>query len=361
MPNLVDEIFGDAKGQDKKSKILNQVRGLLAQAESTPEPGEADVFRAKADQLMAVYALEQWEVDEAEAKGLRRPKPEVRYVDFHWFYNSNFREDLYSIFLNAARHCRVVIAHRGHGANEHSFYEIPLIGLSSDLDWFDLLFTSIMLQMGNQLEPKPDTNLTFAENAYRLRAAGMARPRVAKLLYDAGLIPNLGTGYYNSENERIEYYMLAPNKEKSLRAKVRVAGEKFGNDNGFDPTTTVNPQVWQRSFSDGFSSEIRRRLYSMRRIREDAPEMKSEDNHQAVALRDIYEMALELYNEQWPPPPPIEYKEDHGGSQKRRRVAMVKEVKMSGRAMAAGANAASKVNLSGHPSKGIGKRRELDK
>lgn len=346
-PNLVDEIFG-GKGPkvDKKAKILERVRGLLAMADdSAATPEEADAHRAKADQLMAMYAIEQWQVDSANKDQTNRPVPEVRYMDFHWFYRSQFRNDLWTMFTAMASHCRVVIAHRGHGAGERSFYEIPIIGIPSDLDWFDLLFTSVMLQMGSQLEPKPDKNLTFGENCYKLRMSGMNRLRVAQLMWEAHMLPGIDT----SEAFDNEY---SPITKKALRA-IRAAGEQYAKANGFE-TTKISTGVWQRSFSEGFAREIRRRVWSMQKLRNASPEMQSEDNHQAIALRDIYQMALELYREMWPEPEPIEVDtSEHGGSQRRRRVAMVREKKMSSRAVAAGQAAGARANLSGHPSKNI--------
>lgn len=350
MPNLVEEIFGDKqnKPEDKKSKILERVRGLLAMAEDEgTTPAEADAHRAKADQLMALYAIEQWEIQKGDKTN--RPKPEVRYMDFNWFYSSQFRDYLWSMFTGCARHCRVVIAHRGHGMSGHSFREIPIIGIPSDLDWFDLLFTSIMLQMGNQLEPKPDKRLSFGENCYRLRMSGMNRLRIAELLWNAHLLPDIDTtvpfdGVYS------------PITKKALRA-IRKAGEEYAADNGLE-TTKVSTGVWQRSFAQGFTQEIRRRLWSMERLRNQSGEMQSEDNHQALALRDIYTMALELYEEMWPAPEPVEV--EHGGSQRRRRVAMVKEKKYSSRALAAGTEAGARANLSGNPQRGVGNpRKEL--
>src|SRR5436305_5672909 len=175
-----------ANGPSKKDKILEKVRSILALAddEQLRNPEAADNYRAQADKLMVAYALEQWQV-ELKPEGSIRPEPEVRYMDFSWFHKSNFRNDLMSMFGSVARHCRCVIAFRGQSKGGHSYSEMPIIGLPSDIDYFDMLFTHLMLQMGRQLEPKPEPQLSFAENAYRLRMSGMERRRVCELLWNS--------------------------------------------------------------------------------------------------------------------------------------------------------------------------------
>jgi hypothetical protein len=49
--------------EDRKAKMLERVRALLAKADGTNFPEEADAFRAKADALMTEYAIEAWQMD----------------------------------------------------------------------------------------------------------------------------------------------------------------------------------------------------------------------------------------------------------------------------------------------------------
>lgn len=348
----------DMKPTDKRSKILERVRAILALAddEQTRNPAAADSYRAQADKLMTAYAIEEWQLEQAQAKAHagQISKPEVRYYDITWWYTGNpeFHSDQWYMFQNVARHCRVVIAHRGQGKNGN-YREIPLIGFVSDLDYFDMLFTHLMLQMGKQLEPKPDLDKSFGENAYTLRASGMARPRIAKLLYDLGIIPGVDVpGYLDADGEKISYERLAPNKEKSLRARVRVAGEKWGAEQGFDPTTTVNPKVWQRSFSDGFVSGVVSKLNEMRQMQKEEPGT-GESN--ALALRDIYQVSLDLYKEMWPPPPPPKPVESTEVVKSTGRMPKLPAPpKTSQKAFAAGREAGRKAEISLHPSRGVG-------
>ncbi|MGQ0839709.1 DUF2786 domain-containing protein [Actinokineospora sp.] len=54
----------EAAGVDRR--VLSRVRGLLAKAESTPFPAEAETLSAKAQELMARYAFEQAVVEAAD-------------------------------------------------------------------------------------------------------------------------------------------------------------------------------------------------------------------------------------------------------------------------------------------------------
>lgn len=350
--------------QDSRTaKMLERVRALLAKADGTTFPAEADSFRAKADEIMTAYAIEQWQVDVAQDGISKRTAPINRIFDFGWFYNSSHRSDLWSMFNSVAHHCRCVIAHRGQ-----DYKNMPVIGLPSDLEYFDVLFTHLMLQMGRQLEPKPDPDMSFEENAYVLRAAGTQRMRAIQLLYDADMIPGwdpsetpwreLGIGRYGDKNE------------KRLRAKVRMAAEKWAKTHDLDSTTDVAPAVWQRSFANGFVQEVNHRLYAMRKAQERS-EPGASGPSVAVAIRDIRDMAMALYDEMYPMPEIPKCKEEgcdeeavyrgyceehckaHGIKIPKGKAVTYREVRYSRRAMSAGAKAGSKADLSGHPGKGM--------
>lgn len=95
---------------DKKEKMLEKVRALLAKANDTEFEGEADVFRAKADELMTAYAIEQWQVDEADSRvGTSNRTPERRDIDISWYWKNSYshiKHDLYHMFDQVARSCR---------------------------------------------------------------------------------------------------------------------------------------------------------------------------------------------------------------------------------------------------------------
>ena len=117
-----------------EAKIAERVRALLAKAESTEFPGEAESYTAKAQALMAKYAIDQLAVDAARG----RPAGGVtsRRFDLDVPYGS-----AKSNRLGAAGHanrCRVVWSPRDKVATA--------FGFEPDLDALELLFTSLLTQ-----------------------------------------------------------------------------------------------------------------------------------------------------------------------------------------------------------------------
>jgi hypothetical protein len=330
---------------DRRAKMLERVRALLAKADSTTFEHEADTFRAKADELMRLYAIEQWQVDQAD-EGTSR-EPEVRYVGFEWWYRSNHRDNLWLLFTGTARHCRCVVATRGHGVGDASFYTIPVIGLPSDLDYFDLLFTHLMLQLGKQLgegvHPVPGASL--GENARRLRETGMQRAKVCRMLWEGG--------YVELGQDTMERYGITPETEwgwlpqpaeKAIRAKVRKAGEAYEKEHGLESTTGAHPATWQRSFAEGFTMTVRRRFREMT-AKYDADDTSGS---MALAVRDITQVAEDLYNQLFPEPEQVEVKG------RRSRALTYKEPKHDSRAYAAGSQAGRDAKLVARSDRGVG-------
>lgn len=347
----------------KSEKMLEKVRALLAKADGTDYPAEAETFRAKADQLMAAYAIEQWQVDQARDGQESTVKPEVRYFNFDWWYDHAQSSPLWTLFYDTARHCRCVVALRGHGSAGTSYRTMPVIGLSSDLDYLDLMFTHLMIQMSKKLTPNVDTALSPGENVYNLRMAGMGWKEITRRMWDAGLAKPLRKGVATSRWDHAESRYVEhteqhepgdPFSELSeaywtgVKNNLANLNRKHVKDNGL-PRNYVAPAVYQRSYAEGFVSEINRRFREMR----DA-QLRAEPagSGMELALRDIREQALDLYEEMWPQP------EEKG---RRRSRALSKERAYSYEAAAHGREAGRQADLANKASDRIGSRRALDR
>lgn len=328
---------------DRRAKMLERVRALLAKADGTNFPEEADAFRAKADALMRTYAIEQWQVDQAD-QGHATREPEVRHMDFSWWRNSTHTENLWLLFTGTAAHCRCVVATRGYGTKGYS--TIPVIGLPSDLDYMDLLFTHLMLQMGKQLgegvHPVPGASL--GENARRLRETGMKRAEVCRMLWEGG--------YVTLREDAMERQGITPEtpwrllpltSQKAIRAKVRKAGEAYEAEHGLDSTTGAHPATWQRSFAQGFVMTVRRRYRDMT-AKYDADDTSGS---LALAVRDMMQVSLDLYEQLWPTPEAVET------TGRRGRALTYKEPKYDDRAYAAGTKAGRDAQLVGRSDRGM--------
>jgi hypothetical protein len=341
---------------DRKAKMLERVRALLAKAEGTTFPEEAESFRAKAYQLMTEYAIEQWQVDAAQDGVHKRPTPEVRQFEFGWWRTSNRSDELWDLFMSTARHCRCTVAIRGYGDRTKggSYTTIPVIGLDSDLDFFDMLFTHLMLQMAMGLEPKVDTTETLGANALRLRSAGKGmregKDSMAPMLWRAGMLPLTPAqqAKYPWTKPEDEFRQLPSALQKSLVGRVRRALNEEAKrvEQVLSP---VHPRVWQRSYAIGFVREVGDRFWNLRMAQERAH--GGSTGTMALAVRDIAKVSVDMYEDLWPTP------EDTGKSRGR---ALTREVRVSGSAMAAGREAGARADIS-QPGQRLGGRKELER
>ena len=118
---------------DIDEKVLAKVRALLAKAESTPFPEEAESFTGKAQELMTRHSIDRAMID---AVATTHGAPEGRRIHLEPPYI-----DAKSSLANAvgsANRCDVVLA------SKLGF--ITLFGFASDLAVVDVLFTSLLAQ-----------------------------------------------------------------------------------------------------------------------------------------------------------------------------------------------------------------------
>ncbi|MFN0030091.1 MAG: DUF2786 domain-containing protein [Acidimicrobiales bacterium] len=119
-------------GAQADSPILAKVRALLAQAESTTFPAEAEAFTAKAQELMTRYAI-----DHAVLHGSTPgEKPTARRVPIEEPYL-----DAKSFLLH------VVSTHnRTKSVYTERYAFVTVVGFEADLAATDMLFTSLLVQ-----------------------------------------------------------------------------------------------------------------------------------------------------------------------------------------------------------------------
>lgn len=252
--------------ESRRADILRKVRALIAKADSTTFEGEAQVFRAKADELMVAYAIEAFEVQPGEDK----PKAIRRDFNIDWYWDSPFRSQLWSLFNRLAHHCRCVVV----GAEYTRWAGLPVIGMPADLDYFDFLITSLQLQMSKRLEPQVLPELTYDENLAMLKEAGLKWERVGELFRQAG-VPSPAdrlTGKAMNVAFREQYKAICKRENRQpLRA---------------------NPETYSRNFADGFVAKVTERLRQMRAANEAAA-----GDGKSLVLRDIrITVQEEMYN-----------------------------------------------------------------
>ncbi|MGJ5898026.1 DUF2786 domain-containing protein [Streptomyces niveiscabiei] len=151
-------------------RTLTRIRALLAKAEATTYPQEAEALTAKAQELMARHSVDEALVDAAapapDAPGACRIGVEPPY------------EQAKAILLDAvaeANHCRSVW-------NE-GFCFSTVVGFEADLEAVELLYTSLLVQA--------QTAMTRAEAAQR--ASGRKRTKTFRQSFLAAYAHRMGT------------------------------------------------------------------------------------------------------------------------------------------------------------------------
>ena len=113
--------------------MLNRVRALLAQAESTNFEAEAETFTAKAQELMTRHAIDMAMVaagtQRSERPGTIRIPIDEPYINAKWI--------LLSVVASSSR-CRSVF--------QKHFALGTVVGFDTDLDATETLFTSLLVQ-----------------------------------------------------------------------------------------------------------------------------------------------------------------------------------------------------------------------
>lgn len=274
---------------DKHEKMLETVRGLLAKAASTEFEAEAEAFRAKADELMTKYAIEMWQVEQAQA-GVNAPtKPEIRNMDISWWYEMDRQvgEGLWRVFLAVTGHTRCRVAYK-YASNMTR--TIPVIGMPADLGYADMLFTHLFMQMVDRMDPKPKPGEPLVEALGRMKEAGMKWEDIFTRLRDSGYYPADMPWNASKMNFAGKYtqYCRTHNRERVY----------------------TSPSVYRRSFVTGFADALSSRLRVQRE------EQGQSTGSMALALRDIDVVVRDYMFENFP------------DMAKRTRGSMVRDEKM---------------------------------
>lgn len=229
--------------------IIRKVQGLIAKADASEFPAEAETFRNKAEALMLQYRIEESNLT-AEAKMVSSLTVEWRTIVI-CDMDSEFRSAYASMMYECIRHfdCRYDFC-RAEIREETSMlvtvkgtdYVIEVCGYESDLRFIEMMFTSAALVFAAKLEPKYDPTLSDQINAYNMRSAGMEGRRIAMAIYGRD--------------------------DKALRPKVRKMFESESIKRGEDPKVLLgrgsNMVLFRQSYSQGFTETFGHRLREMR-------------------------------------------------------------------------------------------------
>ena len=119
-------------GSPADARVLDRVRALLAKAESTDFPAEAEAYSAKAQELIARHSIEE----ALTARDRTEVTPFARRVGVDHPYESEKAGLLDAVAR--ANHCRTV------WSPEFGFSTV--FGFDADIDALELLYTSLLVQ-----------------------------------------------------------------------------------------------------------------------------------------------------------------------------------------------------------------------
>jgi len=153
------------------SSLLTKVRGLVALAEHPATPaGEAASARESADRLMLKYAVDEATLDATRPRA-ERGKPDVIEVDLAG-YSGEVSGWVASLAKIVAQHCRCRIRSYTRYDSESRCWMGKVYGFTSDLRYFEVLYTTLRLHMLGVLAPGVRAEESFGANVLRLHDAG---------------------------------------------------------------------------------------------------------------------------------------------------------------------------------------------
>lgn len=132
-----------------RESVLEKVRKILDRAEGSDHQGEVDAALALASRLMAQHAIEQAEVDALKDSG--EPEKIIERVVIVGADKSPISRSKGNLAVAVAQYnrCRVFKTTRldTSGAQWRDMYALHIIGYESDVDYMEMLWTSLCLQM----------------------------------------------------------------------------------------------------------------------------------------------------------------------------------------------------------------------
>ena len=146
-------------GGTNDDRRLATIRGLLAKAEATDYPEEAEAFFAKASELISRWAIDEAMLWAAERNGGREQPDELQLV-VHAPYLAQKAVLIGSVAR--AHGCRAVRLVSGPGNRSEV---ISIVGFPSELRWVETLATSLLVQLTSAMLTRAPRGVSASESA----------------------------------------------------------------------------------------------------------------------------------------------------------------------------------------------------
>ncbi|QPX62589.1 hypothetical protein SEA_WOLLYPOG_37 [Arthrobacter phage Wollypog] len=238
-----------------EEKVLELVRNLLARAEhpNTPAP-EAELCFKQADKLMFKHAIDEAFLRSKQSESERKT-PIQKKFQMTSEGTMEFWPEMRTVLgeVASANRCRAVVSHYAGG-------EITLVGFKDDVEWTEMLFTSIYFSFVRQINPKWDTSTSYDANVYNFKVAGYKWRDINAISKANG-----GPDYEKYEEDWFG----------RMRGTGKITGQMIGaykrHAKLIGDTNIVSTQshdAYRRQFTSAFCNTINRRLAAIAREQE---------------------------------------------------------------------------------------------
>lgn len=200
-------------------KILKRVRALLAQAEDpAATPAEAEAFSAKAEELIAKYALDNALL---ESRGEEKTSPVTRRMDVPEPYGK-------------AKSALLTVIGRSHNvfvARDMSAKQMVLVGFPSDLDLVEMLYTSLLLQGTHAMLRESQSSRSF-RTSFWYAFAHQTHVRLERARDNAAKGTGVGTSIVIADRSREVKNAAFDAVGKTRKASQGRATSRAGTESG---------------------------------------------------------------------------------------------------------------------------------
>jgi hypothetical protein len=275
--------------------MINKIQALLNSAESHRESGQeeaANNFMAKADELMAKYQIDA-AILAAANKDKAKPVEMPERVRFQFAgMDSPIATSLYNLCIRVAQHYDCAFHGYSNGFGD-------FIGLPSDIKFAEMVYTSLRLQLLRKIDPKVDMQRSYDENVYILHEAGINWERTCSQM-------NIARMHWMEEHNLDPKDSIGEpwpwvewHEKKKDGGRLIRACKRWCKLMGLEYRAVQTPVTFQRSYAEGFRTEVSIRLYKLQEHRD--AQVKATTGAE-LALRDKGALVQDAYDK---------YKEDN--------------------------------------------------
>lgn len=241
-------------------QVMRRVQGLIAKAESSEFPEEAENCQDMAERLIKQYNIEQIDLDK-KRPAAERMKPGS--VEVALTGDSTLVGYMAALARDVSAHCSCKVWNYNRIDHEEHTYMSKVYGYEPDRRYFLVMYTTLRLHMVGALRPTPDPNKSIEDNAYDMHNAGLNWFDIAKLYGWYQVTPEYGEPanmYVNRRtHERANWPTAIGVHKRAYARAIEARGERPLRI----PPAGVN--TFRVNAAEAYTTRINQRLLEIRR------------------------------------------------------------------------------------------------